>query len=43
MGRLNEERGVTFLFLIHDPQAMVAARRVIRLVDGQVDQDEVKA
>jgi len=43
MGRLNEERGVTFLFSTHDPQVMEAARRVIRLVDGQVDQDEVKA
>lgn len=43
MKRLNQERGVTFLFSTHDPQVMEAARRVIRLVDGQVDQDEVRA
>ena len=43
MRRLNQERGVTFLFSTHDPQVMESARRVIRLVDGQVDQDEVRA
>ena len=39
MSRLNQERGVTFLFATHDPQVMAAARRVVRLVDGQIIED----
>ncbi len=42
MQRLNQERGLTFLFATHDPKVMEAARRVVRLVDGQIDQDEQK-
>lgn len=42
MKRLNEEQGVTFLFATHDPKVMEAARRVVRLRDGQVEQDERK-
>jgi len=42
MARLNEERGATFLFSTHDPRVMKYARRLIGLVDGQVDSDEVK-
>jgi putative ABC transport system ATP-binding protein len=40
MKGLNEHHGVTFLFATHDPSVMAAARRVVRLVDGQVDADE---
>ena len=42
MERLNKERGVTFLFSTHDPRVMAHARRIIRLVDGRVETDEVK-
>jgi putative ABC transport system ATP-binding protein len=40
MERLNRERGVTFLFSTHDPRVMERARRLIRIVDGQVESDE---
>ena len=39
MKRLNQERGLTFVFATHDPQVMEAAHRVIRLVDGQIVED----
>ncbi len=39
MKRLNEERGVTFLFATHDPKVMDRAKRVVRLVDGAVQED----
>jgi putative ABC transport system ATP-binding protein len=39
MSRLNRERGVTFVFATHDPHVMEAARRVVRLVDGQIAED----
>lgn len=39
MERLNLERGLTFVFATHDPQVMEAARRVVRLVDGQIADD----
>ncbi len=36
MRTLNLESGVTFLFSTHDPMIMDAARRVIRVSDGQL-------
>lgn len=39
MEKLNREQGVTFLFSTHDPRVMDRARRVVRLVDGQVESD----
>ena len=42
MAQLNREDGVTFLFSTHDPLVMDAARRVIRLRDGRVVDDERK-
>jgi len=42
MERLNRNHDVTFLFSTHDPRVMERARRVVRLVDGQVDSDETK-
>ncbi|MBS2033024.1 MAG: ABC transporter ATP-binding protein [Deltaproteobacteria bacterium] len=39
MGRLNREQGVTFVFATHDPKVMEHARRVVRLVDGQIAED----
>jgi putative ABC transport system ATP-binding protein len=42
MRQLNEEHGITFFFATHDPEVMAAARRVIRLVDGAIDEDRVQ-
>ena len=43
METLNRDNGVTFLFSTHDPRVMARARRLIRLVDGRIDNDEVRA
>ena len=40
MEKLNQDRGVTFVFSTHDPKVMDRARRLVRLVDGRVDSDE---
>jgi putative ABC transport system ATP-binding protein len=40
MENLNREHGVTFVFSTHDPRVMDRARRLIRLVDGQIARDE---
>ncbi|MDP7115268.1 MAG: ABC transporter ATP-binding protein [Myxococcota bacterium] len=40
MKQLNVEQGVTFLFATHDPSVMAAAKRVVRLVDGRIEEDE---
>jgi len=37
MRRLNEEKGVTFLFSTHDPAVMKQARRLLILKDGRID------
>jgi putative ABC transport system ATP-binding protein len=42
MRRLNDERGVTFVFATHDPKVMDRAVRVVQLVDGQIASDERK-
>ena len=42
MEKLNKERGATFIFSTHDPRVMERARRIVRLVDGQVESDEVQ-
>ncbi|NOY25147.1 MAG: ABC transporter ATP-binding protein [Oligoflexia bacterium] len=39
MQKLNEERGVTFLFSTHDDRVLAYARRVVKLVDGAVAED----
>jgi len=43
MKKLNEERGVSFLFSTHDPLVMEQANRIVRLVDGTVADDTTKA
>ncbi len=43
MGKLNRDHGVTFIFSTHDQRVMEHARRIVHLVDGQVDRDETKA
>ena len=40
MESLNRDRGVTFVFSTHDPRVMDRARRVVRIVDGHVEQDD---
>jgi putative ABC transport system ATP-binding protein len=39
MRRLNEEKGMTFLFSSHDPLVISYARRVVRLRDGHLESD----
>ncbi len=43
MEQLNRDRGVTFVFATHDPRVMAHARRVVRIVDGRVESDELRA
>jgi putative ABC transport system ATP-binding protein len=40
MRRLNEEKGISFVFSTHDPMVVERARRVIRLRDGRIEADE---
>ena len=42
MGKLNTERGATFIFSTHDPRVMDHARRLVRLVDGRIESDETR-
>lgn len=41
MARLNREEGMTFVFSTHDPLVIQRARRVITLIDGRIENDEV--
>jgi putative ABC transport system ATP-binding protein len=43
MRRLNEDKGITFVFSTHDPMVVERARRVIRLRDGRIESDERRA
>jgi putative ABC transport system ATP-binding protein len=43
MRSLNEERRITFVFSTHDPMVMERARRIVRLKDGKVENDGMKA
>ena len=42
MRKMNETRGVTFLFSTHDPMVMERARRVVKLKDGRIVDDDVR-
>ena len=42
MEKLNREQGVTFLFSTHDQHVMDRAKRIIHIIDGQVELDEKK-
>jgi putative ABC transport system ATP-binding protein len=42
MERLNHEQGTTFVFSTHDPRVMERSHRLIRLVDGEVESDELR-
>jgi putative ABC transport system ATP-binding protein len=41
MAKLNEEEGITFIFSTHDQRVIDRARRVVKMVDGKIDTDEV--
>jgi len=43
MQQLNQEQGITFLFSTHDQHVMDRAKRLIRLRDGKLENDEVKS
>jgi len=36
MQKLNEETGAAFIFATHDPRVMAYAKRVVKMVDGQI-------
>lgn len=42
MARLNQEEHVTFIFSTHDQRVIKRARRVITLVDGEVESDIIQ-
>ena len=42
MQQLNQEKGMTFLFSTHDQHVMDRAKRLIRLKDGQLENDELR-
>ena len=42
MRQLNQDHGITFVFATHDPNVMAAAKRVVKLVDGNVQEDITK-
>lgn len=42
MARMNREEGVTFIFSTHDQRVIDRAWRVIRMVDGAVESDDVR-
>jgi putative ABC transport system ATP-binding protein len=37
--RLNEEQGITIIFVTHEPDIAEHTRRVVRLADGQIVED----
>jgi putative ABC transport system ATP-binding protein len=41
--RLNEERGITVVFVTHDPEIAEQTRRIIHIRDGLVEWDEARA
>jgi putative ABC transport system ATP-binding protein len=42
MARLNREEHMTFIFSTHDQRVIDRARRVVRLVDGQITSDVIQ-
>jgi len=41
MAKLNQETGTTFVFATHDPRVIKYARRVVTLVDGLIDSNNI--
>ena len=42
MQELNQNKGITFLFSTHDQHVMDRAQRLIHLLDGKIEHDEIK-
>jgi len=42
MRRLNEGKGATFLFATHDNRLLDRVSRLVMLVDGRIDKDEIR-
>ena len=42
MAELNEKEEMTFVFSTHDQRVIDRARRVVTLVDGKIDKDEIR-
>ncbi|NIT61433.1 MAG: ATP-binding cassette domain-containing protein, partial [Aliifodinibius sp.] len=42
MAELNQKEEMTFIFSTHDQRVIDRAHRVVTLVDGQIDNDEVR-
>ncbi len=42
MRKLNDEKGITFIFSTHDPMVMQRAKRIIRLKDGEIVEQVVQ-
>ena len=42
MAELNEKEQITFVFSTHDQRVIDRARRVVTLVDGKIDKDEMR-
>ncbi len=42
MEKMNREHNITFIFSTHDQRVIDRARRVVRMVDGAIDEDEVR-
>jgi putative ABC transport system ATP-binding protein len=40
MKKLNEEKGVTFIFSSHDNKIIERAKRVVYLRDGEIQREE---
>jgi putative ABC transport system ATP-binding protein len=42
MHKLNQEKGISFLFSTHDPMVMEHAKRLVELRDGRITNDELR-
>lgn len=42
MQQLNQEKGITFLFSTHDQHVMDRAKRLVHLMDGKLENDELR-
>ena len=43
MEKMNKEQNITFVFSTHDQRVIDRARRVITMVDGKIDKDEIRS
>jgi len=42
MKKLNQEKGISFLFSTHDPMVMEQARRLVEIRDGQIANERIR-